>query len=137
MSSYRDNGTDVPAITNAQEAHAVEMRRRMIKYSVSMGVRIVCILLVFVVSGWLQWVFIAGAVFLPYFAVVLANLGADTDRYPQSTVLLDRAPQRELDGGAPTDASRDSNDPSQQPGQGSGEDILPGEVVPDEESTES
>lgn len=44
-----------------------------------MGVRVLCfILMVFVQPfGWWTWVFGAGAIFLPYIAVVLANVGED------------------------------------------------------------
>jgi hypothetical protein len=45
----------------------------MIKYSVTMGVRLVCILLCLFVRGWWLLICAAGAVVLPYIAVVLAN----------------------------------------------------------------
>ena len=45
----------------------------MIKYTVAMSIRVVCILLAMVVQGWLMWVPFAGAILLPYFAVVIAN----------------------------------------------------------------
>ena len=45
----------------------------MIKYTVAMTVRVVCLILGMVVQGWLMWVFFAGAILLPYFAVVIAN----------------------------------------------------------------
>ena len=50
----------------------------MIKYSVTMGIRLVCILAMMFVQGWWIAVFAAGAVFLPYFAVVIANVPART-----------------------------------------------------------
>jgi hypothetical protein len=45
----------------------------MLKYTIAMSVRVVCIALCLVVPGW--WIVLpaAGAVFLPYFAVVIAN----------------------------------------------------------------
>jgi hypothetical protein len=45
----------------------------MIKYAVAQGIRVLCIIAVFFVHGW--WILIpaAGAIFLPYFAVVAAN----------------------------------------------------------------
>lgn len=45
----------------------------MLKYTIAMSVRVVCIALCLVVPGW--WIAIpaVGAVFLPYFAVVIAN----------------------------------------------------------------
>ena len=45
----------------------------MLKYTVAMGIRVVCIVLAIFVDGWLMWLAFAGAIFLPYFAVVLAN----------------------------------------------------------------
>ncbi len=53
---------------------------RSARYLITMGIRIACFLaMVFVTPyGWYTWVFAAGAVFLPYFAVVIANVGEDT-----------------------------------------------------------
>jgi cell division septal protein FtsQ len=50
-----------------------ERRSRLIKYTVAMSVRMVCIVLGVFTQGWLMWVFFALAIFLPYFAVVIAN----------------------------------------------------------------
>jgi hypothetical protein len=49
----------------------------MIKYSVAMGVRVLCIIAILFVPGWWKVIPAIGAVFLPYFAVVIANVGAD------------------------------------------------------------
>ena len=45
-----------------------------------MGVRIACFILMVAVQpyGWYTWVFAAGAVVLPYVAVVTANVGQDS-----------------------------------------------------------
>jgi len=51
-----------------------ERRQRMVRYSVAMGVRMLCFILVFAVPGWWKLVFAIGAIVLPYFAVVLANV---------------------------------------------------------------
>lgn len=65
----------------------------MIKYTIAMSIRVVCIALCLVVEGW--WVLLpaAGAVFLPYFAVVIANnvhaSGATRVRRPGSIVRHD------------------------------------------------
>jgi hypothetical protein len=45
----------------------------MLKYTIAMSVRVVCIALCLVVQEWWVLVPAAGAVFLPYFAVVIAN----------------------------------------------------------------
>lgn len=46
---------------------------RMRKYTIAMSVRMLCIVAGVFTSGWLMWVFFGLAIFLPYFAVVLAN----------------------------------------------------------------
>jgi len=50
-----------------------------------MGVRVVCFILMVVITpyGWYTWVLGAAAVFIPYIAVVLANVGAD-ERRPEA-----------------------------------------------------
>lgn len=45
----------------------------MLKYTIAMSVRVVCIALCLVLPGWWALVPAMGAVFLPYFAVVIAN----------------------------------------------------------------
>ncbi|GAB3617537.1 hypothetical protein GCM10027416_20940 [Okibacterium endophyticum] len=47
----------------------------MIKYSIAMGIRVVCIAMMLFVRDWWLVVFAAGAIFLPYVAVVIANAG--------------------------------------------------------------
>lgn len=46
-----------------------------------MGIRVLCILLMAVITpyGWYTWVLGAAAVFLPYIAVVSANVSSDVD----------------------------------------------------------
>jgi hypothetical protein len=47
----------------------------MTKYLVTMSIRIVCLVLMLFVQGWWLAVCAAGAILLPYFAVVLGNVG--------------------------------------------------------------
>ncbi|MFM1953487.1 MAG: hypothetical protein RL187_696 [Actinomycetota bacterium] len=61
------------SVTSLQDSPHSERRARMVKYSVAMGVRLVCIAACFFVEGWWLLLPAAGAVFLPYFAVVVAN----------------------------------------------------------------
>lgn len=120
MSKQTKHNTDVHSISDARESHSDEMRTRMIRYTVSMSIRLVCFILVFVVPyGWLSWVMIAGAVFLPYFAVVVANGGGDTSNIRHSDALIDRAPVREIEAKV-VDAGPADDD-----------DILSGEIVDD------
>ncbi len=53
---------------------ADERRIRMIKYSVAMSIRMVCIVSMLFVSGWWLLVCAAGAIALPYFAMLIANV---------------------------------------------------------------
>lgn len=118
MSKQTKHNADVHSISDARESHSDEMRTRMIRYSVSMSIRLVCFVLVFVVPYvWLQWVMIAGAVFLPYFAVIVANGGSDTSNIRHSDALIDRAPVREIEAMV-VDAGPDD-----------GDDVLSGEIV--------
>lgn len=123
---------DVHAITDARVPHTDEMRGRMIKYSVSMGIRMVCLILVFVVDGWLQWVFVAGAVFLPYFAVIIANGGSDTSKLQHSESLLDAPPARELEEGAGPDAEEGPRSATETDESADRDTVLQGEVVDDD-----
>lgn len=53
---------------------------RVRKYMITMGIRIACIVLMLAITpyGWYTWIFAVGAVFLPYIAVVIANVGQDS-----------------------------------------------------------
>jgi len=61
------------AITSLPESPDDDRRDRMVKYSIAMGVRMLCIAACFVVPGWWMLLPAAGAVILPYIAVVAAN----------------------------------------------------------------
>jgi len=61
------------SVTSLGQSPDAERRERMIKYSVAMGIRLVCIGLCFVTPGWWMLLPAMGAVLLPYFAVVAAN----------------------------------------------------------------
>src|SRR6476620_1386928 len=93
--------TEVHSITDAAAAHSEEMRQRMIKYAIAVGIRMVCLILIFVVDGWFKLIPILGAVFLPWVAVVIAN-GSDKAEI-HSDSLLDYAPLTELDAPAPAE----------------------------------
>lgn len=59
----------------------------MIKYTVAMSVRMVCIVLGVFSQGWLMWIFFALAVFLPYFAVIIANAQGPDPKQSSSTLV--------------------------------------------------
>lgn len=51
----------------------------MIRYLITMTIRVVCIILCLFVRGWWLVLPIVGAVVLPYIAVVLANVASRSD----------------------------------------------------------
>jgi hypothetical protein len=65
----------VYSISAAQSALSDEQSGRTRRYLISMGIRTACVLGAIVTPGWPRWVLIAGAVILPYLAVVIANGG--------------------------------------------------------------
>ncbi|GGH92041.1 DUF3099 domain-containing protein [Arthrobacter liuii] len=113
--------SEVHSITDAAGAHSEDMRQRMIKYALAMGIRMVCLILIFVVDGWFKIIAVAGAVFLPWIAVVIAN-GSDRAETP-SDLLLDSAPLAELESPAPP---VEDDEP--------GSAVLQGELVKDEDA---
>ena len=62
------------SITSLPPSPEAERRARMIKYSIAMGIRMVCIVLMLFVQGWWLLICAIGAITLPYFAVVFANV---------------------------------------------------------------
>ncbi|PRY70456.1 Protein of unknown function (DUF3099) [Glaciihabitans tibetensis] len=68
------------SITSLPPSPDQERRSRVVKYSVAMGVRLVCFMLCFVVQGWWLVALLVAAIVLPYIAVVLANTIAPDER---------------------------------------------------------
>jgi hypothetical protein len=71
---------EVFTITEANRSLSNEQSGRTRKYLISMGIRTACVLGAIVVPGWPRWLLIAGAVVLPYLAVVVANAGRENDQ---------------------------------------------------------
>ena len=65
-----------PSITSLPPSPDAERRARMLKYSIAMSIRLVCLVAMLFAQGWWLFLFAAGAICLPYVAVVLANVGA-------------------------------------------------------------
>lgn len=81
---------EVYTITGAQQGTSVEQEPRVGKYLISMGIRTVCVIAAVFVPGWPRWLFIVGAVGLPYIAVVIANAGMERS---SRNVIRPEAPQ--------------------------------------------
>jgi hypothetical protein len=82
-------------ITTAAPSKAEEIAARQRRYLYSMAVRTLCVIGAVVADGWLRWVLIAGAVVLPYVAVVMAN--AAKTRQDDFELQGGYTPGRELD----------------------------------------
>lgn len=82
----RTDRVDVPSVTGAAEGLSEEQDTRTRKYLISMGIRTFCVLGAIVIPGWPRWVLIAGAVVLPYLAVVVANSSGKRVRTSIETV---------------------------------------------------
>lgn len=74
-----------PSTTALPTAPRDESAGRARRYIITMGIRIACFILMVAITpyGWYTWVFAAGAIFLPYVAVVIANVGSDSRREPE------------------------------------------------------
>ena len=94
------------SITTLPPSPEDERRRRMIRYAVTMGIRMVCIVLMLFVHGWWLLVCALGAILLPYFAVVAANVHGEqrspTVLRPGAVAVLPPVPLQ--DRSAPTNA---------------------------------
>lgn len=69
-------------ITSVQRGISDEQRGRRDRYLLGMTIRTTCFVGAILTSGMLQWLLLAGALFLPYIAVFIANAGREWDRTP-------------------------------------------------------
>lgn len=81
----------VQRVTAARGSHTEDVGRRMRNYAFSMGIRTLCVI-AFVVAfpHWSAWLFVPGAVLLPYVAVILANTG--NERAPSAVAGVPTGP---------------------------------------------
>jgi hypothetical protein len=79
MARAKHGTDDAVRITTASAGAGTDIDARQKRYIVTMGIRTLCFLAVAVLAmthfgpGWLPWIFVIGAVVLPYVAVVMAN----------------------------------------------------------------
>ncbi|HEY5788308.1 MAG TPA: DUF3099 domain-containing protein [Microlunatus sp.] len=102
-------------ITDARSAASEEQATRQRRYAITMAFRTACFIAMIFVPGVFRWVLFAGAVVLPYIAVIFAN----------------QAHQR-----PPGAAVGGSGDPSDAPAITTGEErgqIISGEIITDAE----
>lgn len=73
--SRTSKSSEAVRITTAPASPGEELDNRVRRYVIAMTIRTLCFVAAFFVGpGWLRWVLVAGAVLLPYFAVVAANV---------------------------------------------------------------
>lgn len=67
-------------ITTATRPHSQDIAVRQRRYLLSMSIRTICFVLAIIFRETpATWFFVAGAIFLPYVAVVIANAGSSPD----------------------------------------------------------
>ncbi|MEO6114972.1 MAG: DUF3099 domain-containing protein [Pseudolysinimonas sp.] len=90
------------SITELPPSPDAERHSRMIKYAIAQGIRVLCIIAILLVPGWWRLIPAAGAVFLPYFAVVAANNvkhgGSTVVERPGAILPVGRAPENRTEG---------------------------------------
>lgn len=71
-----------PSATSLPRAPRDDVGARSTRYLVMMGVRIACLVAMVLITpyGWYTWLLGAAAIFLPYVAVVSANVGQEGRR---------------------------------------------------------
>jgi predicted tellurium resistance membrane protein TerC len=79
----------VNAVTSLGQAPDQERARRFLIYTVSMVIRFACVILVVFTTGIWQWIFGLGAVFLPYFAVVIGNNSGGSAKQSEQAVKVE------------------------------------------------
>ena len=93
------------SITSLPPSPDEERHSRELRYAVTMGIRMVCFILIFVLPGWWRLVAAIAAVVLPYIAVVAANVvrggSGSASSQPLATTLALPGPKA-----APTEADR-------------------------------
>lgn len=86
------------SITSLPQSPDQERASRMVKYAVTMGIRVVCLIICFFVPGWWMLVPALGAVFLPWIAVLIANTRVvsrrDEVERPGSIIRVQAAPHQ-------------------------------------------
>jgi Protein of unknown function (DUF3099) len=108
---HRREAATVQSVSSVPESRTEDQARRLKRYLVTMAIRTACFVLLVVIDEWYRWIFAAGAVFLPFFAVVAANAVTPRVRgrvqpvLPRvdDTLLLTREPDSSAGPGSPTD----------------------------------
>ncbi|HVQ87253.1 MAG TPA: DUF3099 domain-containing protein [Actinomycetes bacterium] len=93
----RSSGSPIYRITSARKSVADDQATRVRGYVISMSIRIACFVLAIAAHGILRWVCVAGALIIPYLAVVYANGGREPNQDAPDTLV--KGAGRALDAG--------------------------------------
>lgn len=97
------------SITSLPPSPADGRRHRMLEYTLMMSIRVLCLVSLIWVRGWWLVIPAAGAIFLPYFAVVVANVAQGRAVGPERPGGI--VPVRPRAGARPVDeSSRDGGE---------------------------
>ena len=77
-------------ITSAYDPLSLEQRRRQRRYFISMMVRTGCFIATIFLPSPYRWFAMAGAILLPYIAVVIANAGRENSSGPNALLQENR-----------------------------------------------
>ena len=98
-------GSDAYLVTEARESRSAEIGQRERRYLVMMGIRVVCFIVTVVMfinhAGWFTVIPAAGAIALPYFAVVVANARREAGGTAGFRPYQPRLPERYVPPGQP------------------------------------
>jgi hypothetical protein len=78
MESDKSGGEEVFDVTSAPKSLTNDLAGRQRRYLISMMIRTGCFILTVILPSPYRWFALAGAVTLPYIAVVIANAGRET-----------------------------------------------------------
>jgi hypothetical protein len=82
-------GQEAFSITSAPARLSGDLAARQKRYLLSMSIRTICFLLTVALPSPFRWFALAGAMILPYIAVVVANAGRETV-FPGANILSKR-----------------------------------------------
>lgn len=102
------NDDTVHRVTSARQALSEDQKARTRRYLIQMVIRTACFVAAVVAHmsnapAWLTWSFVAGAIVLPYVAVVMVNAGRENDPFlteavtPVEGTLILGAPEDQVD----------------------------------------
>lgn len=77
---------EVHRITGARPSLHDDIAARNKRYMLQMSTRVACFIGAVALDHWTRWILVAGAVFLPYIAVVIANAGREKATDPGTFV---------------------------------------------------